>query len=241
MCAGAVLEPHFFAEAPRGPQGHRKAPKRRPTAPQESPRAPQRSPRASQGGPRGSQRSLRAPQGSAKAPQREPNGCKEGPSNSKYIAKLPINRPSGRYVNLSYRDTLAQQLGRRPAKPMGSSRVGSTPTGVVFCRCRFVCLQGLHVCLAPMPNIAFLYQEKAMLLCLQHASQTPASHSQRHAGDANGTWRSGQGRMDFHLSRLTVNVQVIFLVPSCRLTCRRGRSESHCMSPPSSVGRAQCP
>jgi hypothetical protein len=93
--------------------------------------------------------------------------------------------------------------------------VGSNPTVVVFCHCRFVCLQGLHVCLAPMPNIAFLYQEKAMLLCLQHASQTPASHSQRHAGDANGTWRSGQGRMDFHLSRLTVNVQVIFLVPSC--------------------------
>jgi hypothetical protein len=163
LCAGAVLEPHFFAASPRGPQGHPRAPKRRPTAPQGSPRAPQgsprapqRSPRASQGGPRGSQRSLRAPQGSAKAPQREPNGCKEGPSNSKYIAKLPINRPSGRYVNLSYRDTLAQQLGRRPAKPMGSSRVGSTPTGVVFCRCRFVCLQGLHVCIALMPNIAFL-------------------------------------------------------------------------------------
>jgi hypothetical protein len=54
-----------------------------------------------------------------------------------------------------------------------------------------------------------------MLRCLQHASRTAASHAQGHAGDANGTWRSGQRRMDFHLSRLTVNVQVIFLVPSC--------------------------
>ena len=29
------------------------------------------------------------------------------------------------------RDTLAERLGRRPAKPMGSPRVGSNPTGVV--------------------------------------------------------------------------------------------------------------
>lgn len=29
-------------------------------------------------------------------------------------------------------DTLAEWLRRRPAKPMGSARVGSNPTGVVF-------------------------------------------------------------------------------------------------------------
>ena len=29
-------------------------------------------------------------------------------------------------------DTLAERLRRRPAKPMGSARVGSNPTGVVF-------------------------------------------------------------------------------------------------------------
>ena len=29
-------------------------------------------------------------------------------------------------------DTLAERLRRRPAKPMGSPRVGSNPTGVVF-------------------------------------------------------------------------------------------------------------
>ena len=31
-------------------------------------------------------------------------------------------------------DTLAERLRRRPAKPMGSARVGSNPTGVVFSR-----------------------------------------------------------------------------------------------------------
>ena len=30
-------------------------------------------------------------------------------------------------------DTLAEWLRRRPAKPMGSPRVGSNPTGVDFC------------------------------------------------------------------------------------------------------------
>ena len=30
-------------------------------------------------------------------------------------------------------DTLAERLRRRPAKPMGSPRVGSNPTGVVSC------------------------------------------------------------------------------------------------------------
>ena len=29
-------------------------------------------------------------------------------------------------------DTLAERLRRRPAEPMGSPRVGSNPTGVVF-------------------------------------------------------------------------------------------------------------
>ena len=36
------------------------------------------------------------------------------------------------------KDTLAERLRRRPAKPMGSLRVGSNPTGVVF---------GYNVCL----------------------------------------------------------------------------------------------
>jgi hypothetical protein len=60
-----------------------------------------------------------------------------------------------------------------------------------------------------MPNIALLCPGKKKRRRLQHSSRTPASHSQRHAADANRTWRSGRGQMDFHLSRLTVNVQVI--------------------------------
>ena len=34
----------------------------------------------------------------------------------------------------SAQDTLAERLRRRPAKPMGSPRVGSNPTGVALCR-----------------------------------------------------------------------------------------------------------
>jgi hypothetical protein len=51
---------------------------------------------------------------------------------------------------------LADRLGRRPAKPMGSPCVGSNPTAVVLCHCRFVCLQGLHVCLDPDAEHCFL-------------------------------------------------------------------------------------
>ena len=35
-------------------------------------------------------------------------------------------------------DTLAERLRRRPAKPMGSPRVGSNPTGVDFCEKAYV-------------------------------------------------------------------------------------------------------
>ena len=36
-------------------------------------------------------------------------------------------------VSNVHNDTLAERLRRRPAKPMGSPRVGSNPTGVVLC------------------------------------------------------------------------------------------------------------
>ena len=39
---------------------------------------------------------------------------------------------SGSLWKLLADDTLAEWLRRRPAKPMGSPRVGSNPTGVVF-------------------------------------------------------------------------------------------------------------
>jgi hypothetical protein len=96
FCGGAPGTPRSPKVAQKTPNGTPREPKAIPR----DPRVPQRIPRASQGGPRGSQRSPRAPQGSAEAPQREPNGGKGSPSNSKYMRKLPINRPSGRYVKL---------------------------------------------------------------------------------------------------------------------------------------------
>ena len=43
----------------------------------------------------------------------------------------PLLRPVWRHVPVSCNvDTLAERLRRRPAKPMGSPRVGSNPTGV---------------------------------------------------------------------------------------------------------------
>jgi hypothetical protein len=60
---------------------------------------------------------------------------------------------TGRGNNLRCKDTLAERLRRRPAKPMGSPRVGSNPTSVVSFHCRFVCLQGLHV--RPDPDAEF--------------------------------------------------------------------------------------
>jgi hypothetical protein len=89
---------------------------------------------------------------------------------------------------------------------MGSPRVGSNPTVVVFCHCRFVCLQGLDVCPDPVAEYCLAVPGKIIALRPAACSWTSASHPQRHARDANGTWRSVQLRMDFHLGRLTVNV-----------------------------------
>ena len=47
------------------------------------------------------------------------------------------------------KDTLAERLRRRPAKPMGSPRVGSSPTGVVFTHMRV--WQGIPR-MPPWPN-----------------------------------------------------------------------------------------
>ena len=41
----------------------------------------------------------------------------------------------GLIISQKGKDTLAERLRRRPAKPMGSPRVGSNPTGVVFLHC----------------------------------------------------------------------------------------------------------
>ena len=66
-------------------------------------------------------------------------------ANTNAVTQIPRHRgkktqpdPSGRNHNTTKNetnignDTLAEWLRRRPAKPMGSPRVGSNPTGVVF-------------------------------------------------------------------------------------------------------------
>ena len=71
------------------------------------------------------------------------NFCKcAGVPNFLFFLNLPIFFPasSGQswrfgctlHPASSIKDTLAERLRRRPAKPMGSPRVGSNPTGVVF-------------------------------------------------------------------------------------------------------------
>ena len=52
-------------------------------------------------------------------------------SRTPYASSVDLHVGSGRLVAVTS-DTLAEWLRRRPAKPMGSPRVGSNPTGVVF-------------------------------------------------------------------------------------------------------------
>ena len=48
-------------------------------------------------------------------------------------AAEPLQIHSATALHIAFgKDTLAEWLRRRPAKPMGSPRVGSNPTGVVF-------------------------------------------------------------------------------------------------------------
>ena len=62
----------------------------------------------------------------------KPLGAAEQPDGSPWVNCLrSVSRMSyGR--GLPAKDTLAERLRRRPAKPMGSPRVGSNPTGVVL-------------------------------------------------------------------------------------------------------------
>ena len=85
------------------------------------PKAPQGDPTGAPGRPKGVQRTAK---GSPRAPQREPKEPKVGPKEAKgtpkgpkgsqrdkiYIKKLPINRPSGRYV-IPYIYPIYRRLG----------------------------------------------------------------------------------------------------------------------------------
>ena len=76
-------------ETQRGPKGGPKGSKGAQRTPRESPRAPQRVKTEAKVGP-----------GGAKSVPKTPKGSQRKPKGKIYIKKLPINRPSGRYVNL---------------------------------------------------------------------------------------------------------------------------------------------
>ena len=63
---------------------------------QRQPEAPERDPTSAPRRRKGPQRMAK---GSPGAPHREPKGAKGSPKAANYINKLPINCPSGRYVN----------------------------------------------------------------------------------------------------------------------------------------------
>jgi hypothetical protein len=62
------------------------------------------------------------------------------------VAPITIALPAIRSIGRLPDDTLAEWLRRRPAKPMGSPRVGSNPTGVVVLACAMLgrLLKGTH-------------------------------------------------------------------------------------------------
>ena len=74
-------------ESQREPKGRPKGPKGAQRTPRGSPRAPQRVKTEAKVGP-----------GGAKGVPKAPKGGQRKPKGKIYIKKLPINRPSGRYV-----------------------------------------------------------------------------------------------------------------------------------------------
>jgi hypothetical protein len=97
-----------------------------------------------------------------------------------------------KHLVLHSRDTLAERLRRRPAKPMGSPRVGSNPTGVVF----------------PEVQSAASGERQAWLQSLPAQSWTKKTKRQR--GDSNPC---GQSPMDFESISLTARTHCLWLDP----------------------------
>ena len=56
--------------------------------------------------------------------------CRMKPRGTLHIAAREVSGASAYHIYRKAEDTLAERLRRRPAKPMGSPRVGSNPTGV---------------------------------------------------------------------------------------------------------------
>ena len=76
------------------PKGRQREPKGIPKGTKGAQRTPKGSPRA----PKGVKRRPKSAQGKPKALQRHPKEAKGSQREKIYIKKLPINRPSGRYV-----------------------------------------------------------------------------------------------------------------------------------------------
>ena len=105
-----------FEKIQQTPQGSPRRAKGTPRAPQDAPKRTKGTPKDGQMGPKGTQKgakgSQRAPKGSQRAPtgsQKERKGTQKGargspksaprkPKGQDLYFKLPINRPSGRYV-----------------------------------------------------------------------------------------------------------------------------------------------
>ena len=84
------------------PQDGQRDPKGQPKAAQGHSKGNHRTPKVAQREPKGSQKSQKEPKvgpGTAKGAPKTPKGSQRKPKGKIYIKKLPINRPSGRYVN----------------------------------------------------------------------------------------------------------------------------------------------
>ena len=81
---------------PGWPKGAQRPAKGSPRASQKEPQEPKGRPKGAQGLPKESKRRPKSAQGTPKALQRHPKEAK----GEDIYQKLPINRPSGRYVNV---------------------------------------------------------------------------------------------------------------------------------------------
>jgi len=83
---------------PKGPKGRPKGAKGSPS--KGTPKGPKGRPKGAQGLPNESKRNPKSVPGAPKALKRHPKAAKGSQREKIYIKKLPINRPSGRYVNI---------------------------------------------------------------------------------------------------------------------------------------------
>ena len=95
----SVKDAPFSIKLPMWPKGCPKRPKGGPRAGQRDPKAPKGTPRGSPRSPQRVKTEAKVGPGGAKGVPKTPKGGQRKPQGKIiYIKKLPINRPSGRYV-----------------------------------------------------------------------------------------------------------------------------------------------